>query len=207
MNVLNNSKYNLLADNTFYIMRTLVDQTEDYFVNIKFKIKSHKYISYAIIIIWILSASILTKCFTSILLGIYSTQKPYPLVYTLQDIIDNKDIKIGGRHALNKLSLYNKDYYDLLDKRFITGKTYNLPENFINSNVIFLNRNLIQDLLDGKVVMFYDSEYMDRVRNIYVKHWQLFSVSESKYMQMYMSYTMSRNIIFQKDILFRYKIL
>ena len=69
---------------------------------------------------------VLTHCFSSILLGIYSTQKTVPLVQSLEDIINNNnnELIIIGYIAKKKLEQFNHDQFEILEKRFVTKKIY-----------------------------------------------------------------------------------
>src|SRR6185437_4072456 len=74
----NSSLFSIL----FFMYRSLVSQTYITQYTLHFKSNYGKVIIFINIIIWILSSFILTACFTSILLGIYSSQKSYPLFNT-----------------------------------------------------------------------------------------------------------------------------
>src|SRR5437868_15215762 len=77
-----------------YMYRSLTEQTiQTIEMKPEFN-RSVKLVFNSVLIIWILSATILTKCFTSLLLGIYSTQKSVPLVDSIDDIIANKELQI-----------------------------------------------------------------------------------------------------------------
>src|SRR5882757_8295505 len=93
---LSNDKSSII-NNLENILRTLTNQSLENFEDILLNynsvnnIQNNNNTKYAklshnsLFMLWILSASILTKCFSSVLLGIYSTQKSVPLVDSLDD--------------------------------------------------------------------------------------------------------------------------
>ena len=94
-NLINNVKCIKTFENIF---RLFTNQTADDLAKLKItknvQFNFLKNASIILIVIWLQSASILTKAFTGILLNSYLNFKPYPVVSTLEELYDKKDLGI-----------------------------------------------------------------------------------------------------------------
>ena len=70
---------------------------------------SHKNTLDLILIMWISMSCILYYWFTSELLTIYSTKQNIPLVQSLEDICNKKELLVAGMTSLNDLSIYDEE--------------------------------------------------------------------------------------------------
>ena len=141
---------------------------------------------------WTLCTTILTLCFASILLGIYSTKRAVPLVQSLDDICDNKDIQIGGWNALNELNKSGySHYFTMLKNRLITEKNCrdDIYENFI------LCDDIVSGVERGKVVILARSKLARKLKRL-----SNFIVLKEKYVQTYQVYTLSKKFLYEAEI-------
>ena len=67
----------------------------------------------------LLSTTVLTKCFTSLLLGTFFKTKPSLTVETLEDIVSNPEINVIGRNTINELKSFYPEIYENIHKRNI----------------------------------------------------------------------------------------
>ena len=104
-------------------------------------------------------------CFVSLLLKVYFIQKPTLTVHTLQDIVDDPDLKIVGRDGLNEIKSFKPDIYAMLNPRL---KEYEDSLGIISGNPQQLvNNRLMKDVFDRKAVLIISSNIKKVLQNIY----------------------------------------
>ena len=109
--------------------------------------------------IWILCTFILSLSFVSILLGIFSSQKCVPLVQSLDDIMDNKQLSVCGWNSLAQLKYSHPDQFKLLESRCSIDELTKAPFYKIDCSSIELYdiMQFMQDILNSKLVLLYSS--------------------------------------------------
>ena len=105
--------------------------------------KIHKWILICLFIIWLYSSLIISKSFTSLLLRTFFELKPIPIVNTLKDIRDNKDLKLTGHIGyLETFSNENFNITDIIERMRIVSNQYKTYEKIIggliNCDVVLL---------------------------------------------------------------------
>ena len=194
LHLTNNANYDLLQNNLNLFQTLLgqpVQQIKDYLT---------KYKNAIIITIWLLSATILTACFESKLLGIYSSQKSIPMFNTLQDIIDNKDLKIcciGSLDPINGSDVYKKLESRTIPRPKVPG--FNLKTaSFV---AISISEHYVADVVRGDTVLMLDtilSSMIDRPflglrEDLPPFDFSLLIKSKNKYFPMVYSFTIDKH--------------
>ena len=105
-----------------------------------------------LIIFWLICSSILSKCFTSVLLNVYTIKIPSLTVQTLQDIVNNPQLSIAGYAGLKELEHFKPDIYKQLEKRLLDyHKRLGIDLYDIKA---MSDRQLQRDLIARKSVVF-----------------------------------------------------
>ena len=145
--------------------------------NAKFKAKKFKLFTiYMLLYIWILSATILSKAFTSILLETYFITKPSLTVETLDDIINKPKLSIGGRPGLKQISFMNPEIHKLLEpkvKEYENSMKINSDNNNQHS---LLELKIVEDIYYRKVVLILDTFWSNMIKSMFSG----FNLMESK---------------------------
>ena len=160
-----------------------------------------------LLIIWIVLCSILINWFNTTLLNIYSTQKSVPFVQTLEDIINNENIKIGGKTSLNKFKNSNPEQFGILEKRLFTKTDY--PSvyywciNFTAQDDFYFHcifHKALGDIVKGKLVYLFDSKTMKRDHG-FAKRFYNMVIAEKKYFLDYYVSSIDKNYPYKDVIL------
>ena len=137
----------------------LIDQASSMF-NI---MKENSLALYSVILIYILCASVLTKCFTSLLLNVYFIKIPSLTVETLEDIVFKPKLWVAGRPGLNEIKISKPDIYKALYNRIIEY------ENKLGINTESLmqvmNEQIAKDVANRKAVMLLFSNQVKFYQN------------------------------------------
>ena len=155
---------------------------------------------YTLLTTWLNGSSFITKCYLSLLLVIYSTQKFIPLVNSLKDVCDNNQLLIGGFGALNATDLLSEVCYQSMITRLISFKNYAKEENeFIddwNGNQPLWVGEVRQDIIRGNAVFLTHSRLAQELllvgRNFYL--------SDEKYGHQYLVNQIDKSHRFAKII-------
>ena len=107
---------------------------------------------YSLLFIWILSSTILAKCFTSLLLNTYFIRKPSLTVETLEDIVSNPGLSVSGKRSLIQIKSFKPEIYDILNKRLKEYESGLGIDSGSNPNAV-LGKRVIQDVLNRKTVL------------------------------------------------------
>src|SRR5690349_1706777 len=104
-----------------FIIRNLLGQSSME-INIFSSMQMKNISMITLIIIWLQSASILSKAFSGLLLNTYFNVKSVSIVNSLEDIINNQDINIGldihlFNHAIQESNLIDQDTKNGIIKR------------------------------------------------------------------------------------------
>jgi hypothetical protein len=183
------TRYSLM-DCLAQIFRTLTTQQINDYGHIKYKLAFYTFIT-----VWLNGSSFLTKCFLSILLVIYSTQKSVPFVESLEEVCDNNQILIGGFDELNSTKLLSEKCRKSIKNRLISSKNYPSKYQDITdwkSKVPIIMEEVRRDIKSGKVVFFTSSRLAHEMSLLNNR----FYISPRKYIHQY--------IVHQIDINHRY---
>ena len=154
----------------------------------------------AVLINWILMATIISHCFASSLLITYFKVKPVKVVQTLDDVLNDQNINVAGYSSA--LFLNNSIEKNKFTKLFKNMQEYEkkmkISELTNNMNNDFINKQILSDVLGGKAVLLVNTllryKMMDRFFN-YELH-----LADSKYLQVYLAYKMTKNSKFSDKI-------
>ena len=129
---------------------------------------------YVLLFIWLLFSTILSKCFTSVLLGTFFKIKPTLTVETLEDLVSNPGIKIIGRESLDHFMSTKPKVYEILRKRlFVTNSEKILK--------ILLTPEVMNDMINRKAVLLHDSHQRKAIQSLFPEI--NYKESEHKYNQ------------------------
>ena len=145
-----------------------------------------------LIIIWLISSQILCQAFTGILLNSYFNIKSTPVVNTLQDIRDNKQLLIGGHFPyLQYISNISKFHIDDILAR-MQQDTKRLPRV----------RDSIEYIINGKGIVLYNTLVKRNYIEIVKFYKEKIYISENKYLPEIASFFIKRNQNFTKIVEF-----
>ena len=112
--------------------------------------------SFILLFFCLFFTNILTKCFTSLLLGTFFKTKPSLTVETLEDIASNPEINIIGRDSIEELKHFNPGIYEIIHKRNIDyEKQLNVIEK--KEKVIYKMSKVIKDVSQRRTVILTNS--------------------------------------------------
>ena len=143
-----------------------------------------------VFVIWLMASFVLNKSFTSLLLNTYFNVKTTPVVESLEDIRERKELPISGLvnyFMLLKRNLKNFDVDDLLKRMYKDDDNFQDPiishkiaEKVINSKSVLIGNSfqrehfLIQNkYYHDKIVI--PNKYYQQIMLFYVKKQQPFS--------------------------------
>ena len=154
-------------------------------------------------VIWLQSASVLSKAFTGLLLNTFFNVKSVPIVNDFKDIIVNKDINIACDENLLQLFLviykYDKDTSDRLQARVTKyQKQVKYRERFHLDNMI--NDEILNHVINGRTVLL----TFTQLRLIYYHHYKLYeddiAIGEEKYFNMKVFQMVKKSIPISKKL-------
>ena len=85
--------------------------------NVLNKMRSINNWIFIVIFTWIFCSTILTKCFTGLLLKTYFLQKPSLTVNSLEDLVNKPNISVTGKYSLKLIKLFKPEFYEILIKK------------------------------------------------------------------------------------------
>ena len=133
-----------------------------------------------ILLCCLLSTTVLTKCFTSLLLGTFFKTKPSLTVETLEDIVSNPKINVIGRESLKELKVFNPEFYEIIHKRNTDYENL-LNVSDLNEGEVFQDINMIKDVDQSKTVVLLNSLNAKSLKIFF--HLNNLMESEHKYSQ------------------------
>ena len=132
-------------------------------------------------IVWLQSASVLTKAFTGLLLNTYFNVRSETLINSLEDLHQRTDIQIATSgptiHSLSKLEVMTREMYDDFSYRIESYKN----KTKINSELYYLTPKTFVQLTKGRIVIMLNSLTAENYRNLYKMYGNSFGVSNEKY--------------------------
>jgi len=194
------------ADGLQYIIRALTGQTvhkvstldsewtvmKDKYGSTPVSLLKLKYTTYIILtIIWILCATLLSKCFSSVILNTYFNINSKTIINSFDELLAQPEIGVYSIIS-KRLRDYGPKMADILDERHAKyvkhvkneGKRLNVNHNLL----------IMKDLLRGKAVYLIDS-YMER--NIKAEHPSLnLVVADDRRGYSYLAYTVPKTHTF-----------
>src|SRR5882724_11953222 len=97
------------------------------------KNRTNIFLSTMLVSIWIISSTILVNCFASLLLNTYFHIKSVPLIDSIEDLVNNKQIMIHSENItledikeLNTIKLTENDIDELINRKMDSEKTLNI---------------------------------------------------------------------------------
>ena len=140
-----------------------------------------------LLVVWLQSASILSKAFTGILLNTYFNIKTFPIVDNIHDIFASKDISIAiGNDWFYSHSLpsFNRSEQKLIRKHI---------KKYIN----VLDEQVLVDVIMGRTVIMCTSTKRDEFYLKYRLYQDKFAFSKKKYVKNYASYNIRKRLYFK----------
>ena len=142
--------------------------------------------------LWLFASLLLSKAFTGLLLNTFFYVNSIPVVTTLQDIRDNKQILVYGSIGYFKLIQRTNKFY-LED---IINRTKNDREHFPSF------KKTIENIVNGKAVILATSSTIKLATEMAMFYHDKLSVSKVKYFPEYLTFIVHRHREFTKIISF-----
>ena len=155
-----------------HLLQNFFNQSTNYFEKIRFskrlyRIEINLFIIYILLYIWIINTSILSKAFTSILLNTYFNSKPSLTVETLDDIINNPNLYIGGKNGAKHILERNSSVYRNIWERVIDyEKKMNVNSDNQNQQNL-LNNRIVKDIYDRKAILMLTTFWTNMFKSLY----------------------------------------
>ena len=144
------------------------------------------------ILIYLVCLTILTKCFTSILLNTYFIKRETFTANTFQDIIDKPGISVAGRYSLRLIRSTKPEAYEKLFHRVID---YENSLKISDNDLIFdllLNPIFGEDIINRKAVAILGTREAEYLKNLYPD--SKIMESENKYNHFFSFYYVTKNV-------------
>ena len=103
-----------------------------------------------LLFLWLIGSTILSKCFTSVLLNVYTIKKPSLTVQALEDIVNNPNLLVAGDIGLKQLEPYRPDIFHALEMR-VSSYQKRLNMKF-DDKMAVIKDELIRDIISRKSV-------------------------------------------------------
>ena len=192
-----NSKINFVE----LIIRTFLGQSDFKLENL-----SRMSISLAnimLIVVWLQSASVLSKAFTGLLLNTFFNVQSVPVVNDFQDIIHNKDINIAcdENYLMWFLVKYQYDEYTkntLLARVTRYQEQVKYRERFHLDHMIY--DPLLNDIINGKTVLLTFTVLKDIYLHYYKYYQDDIANGDEKYYEMKLFQMVKKSLPFSKKL-------
>ena len=183
------------------ILRLLTNQSARDLIYLKFNKNIHspflKVSAIVLIVIWLQSASVLTKAFTGILLNSYFNLKIYPVVNNLEDLYGRKDLGV----ACHKQTFNIPGIDQYVEPKIIRDLTTRCSEynNMLDNKlkIVFpthlTTSALFNEIVTGKTVILATTNAVRDYQNQFIKWSNLFTVSEHKLFNLFHIFIVSKN--------------
>ena len=135
---------------------------------------------FALIVIWLISISIITKCFSSLLLNMYFWQKSVTLVETLDQLCNKTGMNLATFNfdftAMIKIDF--PEYPHCLPDKFIK---YMNSKNYHYLTYHVFDPSVFNDMVEGKIAIILDTTSVQRFESLYFNEKEKYRISERKY--------------------------
>lgn len=157
---------------------------------------------------WILTISVLTKCFVSVLLGIYSTKTFVPLVNTLDDVFDKNGIRIAIVNMSNVIHEYNEIQQSIDHKSIERHKQEfaDITANEWRDYSFVLKDSFVKEVMSGKVVVIMETKLMNSLGLMLTQRYKRLAVIDNKYLPMYSTVAIDGQHVYYRNIEAKYTI-
>ena len=159
-----------------------------------------------LLVIWLQSASILSKAFSGLLLNTYFNVKSVPIVNSLEDIINNQDINVAINLSSLKKNIQDTNLFDQKTEKHLYSRVSKYQDqvdyisNYYKFGFIFVHDKLLEDVIMGKTVMIVHSLLRNRYFNYYKYYHDQIRVVEQKYLLKSLYLMVKRNVIIKSWI-------
>ena len=148
-----------------------------------------------LILIWIISSAIVVKAFTINLLKSYFNVKSVPIVNSLDDIYNNKELILYSelnsiRKLNNSFEFDSRKIQDLLNRSIIDNIQSNQPGQFLSK------------VINGKIVILRNTLIIEQITEIWKKWQKLFAVLQNKYLNGLVSFFVKKHIKYSSLAIF-----
>jgi len=151
--------------------------------------------------IWIISSTIIVNCFASLLLNTYFHIKSVPLIDSIEDLVNNKQIMIHSHNItleyikkINTIKLTENDIDELINRKMESDKILNI--------LIERDRDdIVVDIVNGKSVLMSDSISVKQLFQRYICV-QDKIVSTGKYLFDHVAFFIDKRNIYIKNVKF-----
>ena len=169
-------------------IRLLTTQSSKLVTQMNLKLNNMlKFVTFLLILIWIISSVIVVKAFTGNLLKSYFNVKSVPIVNSLDDIYNNKELILYSE--LNSIRKLNNSYgfdsnkvQDLLNRSIIDNIQSNQPSQFLSR------------VINGKIVILRNSLIIEQITEVWKKWQKLFTVLQNKYLNSLANFFVKKHI-------------
>ena len=156
----------------------------------------HRKTIITLLFVWLLCTTILSQCFTSVLLKVYTIKKPSLTVQTLEEIINNPNLLVAGYIGLKQLEPYRPDIFHALEERVLN---YHDRLNIsLDNRMSLTNEGLVKDIIERKSVAIIHTFGTDLLKLFYPE--SNLMESEQKYTQLFRYSLVSKNFFKNKEI-------
>lgn len=132
-----------------------------------------------LIFAWLELASLLSKSFSSVLLNTYFSLQSIPVVNTLRDVIDNKQLSIAASNAW---------FSNVILPRIPSYEQADFKNRFMPNSPSVLTPEVFNELVNGRTVLISNTY----VAEMFLEQWkrwnELFIRSEHKYGANFLSF-------------------
>ena len=187
---------NYLSKITMDIIRTLTTQSDVKLSSLKYLSQFEAHFIEIIILVfsWLMFTNIMTKCFTSLLLNSYFTQKSIPLVNNLEDVLDN-ELPIAAKdntfdfmehfHMISEEQVnisrqLRDEYQDNFDFKF-------------DKYLAILNKLIFNDVVNGWAVILLNGFEREAFEAQYISESKKFMVLDKKYISNFAAHFIPKN--------------
>ena len=146
--------------------------------------------------VWLICSTLLSKCFTSVLLNVYAIKKASLTVQTFEDIANNPDLLVAGYIGLKDLEPYRPDIFQALKDRVIDYHK-RLKISLLDVKEL-VKKELIKDVISRKSVII-TSSFTTEMLKLYYQDMNLME-SEQKYSLLFRYSLVSKHFSKHKDI-------
>ena len=115
---------------------------------------------------WILCSTILTFCFTSVLLNVYTIKIPSITVKNLEEIVKKPRLLVAGYTALLPLRSNRPDIFHALKDR-VANYHNKLKMDLYNERVLPENLKLVHDIVQRKAVVLVPTFTVDMFKRFH----------------------------------------
>ena len=157
-----------------------------------------------LVVFWLLFMTIITKCFSSLLLNMYFKQTALPLVETLEQILEDKALFVVTPQEILKNLLHfevlNEEQVKLLKNRY--DEYLEHIGNQFDSELGARSPVVFNDMINGLAVILLNSINVKTFDALYMSQSERYRISEHKYINRLAFHSIHRNSLIFDELRF-----